>query len=249
MKCLHADGAYIIMIAGAKGGVGKSVVSSLLGLALAKRGLKVLLAELSTSARSVDYPCGVHGKVIYDLGDVFAGRCNVLKAITHNPVYANFHILCAQRGCGFVKPQLFYNLIESVQKDYSVIILDVESGFGVPFRSACAVSNGAMIVTTPDIVALNANRALADELFTHSHISTKLFINRVPENLQLCGIRDLDECIDTVGAQLIGVLPQSDNITSVACNGIPLNESSPEAHIFNAIAARICGIHAPLVFK
>ncbi len=246
---MHTESAYVMMVAGAKGGTGKSVVASLLGFALAQRGLKVLLIELTTGSRSVDFPCGVHGKVVYDLGDVFAQRCDVHKAITQSASNANFHVLCAQRGGGAIKPALFYSLMQSVINNYSIIIIDVESGFGVPLKSACVVSNGAIIVTTPDTVALNANSALSDVLFAHTHITTKLFINRVPENLSVCGTRDLDECIDTVGAQLIGVLPQSDIIIKASCSGAQPPENTVEACVFKAVAARICGIHAPLVFK
>ncbi len=237
------------MVAGAKGGSGKSITSAMLGLALAKRGLKVLAIELNTGARSLDIPCGVHGKIVYDLADIFEGRCDVQKAITQNPAYNNFHVICSQRGAGSIKPQMLGELIGLLQSLYSVIIIDVESGFGVPFKSACAVSNGALIVSETDIVSLNANQALANILCDYSHISTKLFINNVPDNLQITGINSLDECIDTIGVQLIGVMPKSDRIIKAACLGKPLDENCIEASIFKAIAARICGIHVPLIYK
>lgn len=40
----------------------------------------------------------------------------------------------------------------------------------------------------------------------------RLIINKVPRTLANCGIQSLDECIDTVGAQLIGVVPFSTEI-------------------------------------
>ncbi len=245
---MRTNNAYVLMLTGAKGGTGKSVVCSLLGLALAQRGLKVLAIELNTGSRSLDYPCGVHESVVYDLGDVFEARCDASKAIMQSPYNSNLHVLCTQRCGGIVKPQLLVDIIEQVKGSYSVILIDVESGFGVPFKSACIVSNGAFIVTTPDIVALNANAALGDILFSHPHITTKLFINKVPQNLNNCGIRDLDECIDTTCVQLIGVAPLSSKIEAAGIGNLP-DDNSKEFSVFKSVAARICGINAPLIYK
>ena len=68
-------GARVIMVASGKGGTGKSTVAVLTAGRLAARGRRVLLVELDSGLRSVDYIAGVYGKTVYDVEDVFSGRC------------------------------------------------------------------------------------------------------------------------------------------------------------------------------
>ena len=74
-------GANVIMVASGKGGTGKSTVAVLLGAELAARGRRVLLVELDSGLRSVDYIAGVYGKTVYDVEDVLNGRCEAGKAV------------------------------------------------------------------------------------------------------------------------------------------------------------------------
>lgn len=79
--------ARVIMVASGKGGTGKSTVSVLTGAALAARGRRVLLVELDSALRSVDYIAGVYGKTVYDVEDVLCGRCDAGKALVESPLY------------------------------------------------------------------------------------------------------------------------------------------------------------------
>ena len=63
------------------------------------------------------------------------------------------------------------------------------------------------------------------------------------------GIRDLDECIDTVGAQLIGVVPFSTEIQKAGATGAPLAPAGRPRLALRAIAARLCGQYTPLVIR
>ena len=60
-------GARVIMVASGKGGTGKSTVAVMTGAALGARGRRVLLVELDSALRSVDYIAGVYGKTVYDV--------------------------------------------------------------------------------------------------------------------------------------------------------------------------------------
>jgi septum site-determining protein MinD len=62
-------------------------------------------------------------------------------------------------------------------------------------------------------------------------------------------IQDLDECIDTVAAQLIGVIPESEEISVAAASGKALGASSMEKRIFGAIARRVAGEYVSLIVK
>ena len=59
-------------------------------------------------------------------------------------------------------------------------------------------------------------------------------------------VADLDECIDTVGAQLIGVIPESRELQQAAMAGAALPRDCAAAAAGRALAKRLCGNRVPL---
>ena len=71
----------ITVVTSGKGGAGKSTVSAGLGCALADMGHKVLLLDGDAGLRSLDLMLGVSSSAVYDMADVFEGRCEPVRAI------------------------------------------------------------------------------------------------------------------------------------------------------------------------
>ena len=133
---------------------------------------------------------------------------------------------------------------------FDFILLDTAAGMGVPFAAAGAISEMALLVVTPDPVSLRDGRIVCDALLEADPDKTvRLVINKVPRSLQGCGVRDLDECIDTVGAQLIGVVPQSGAVAAAGAGGTALSATEQASRAFSAMAVRLCGGRAPLVVR
>ena len=95
-------GARVIMVASGKGGTGKSTVAVMTGAALGARGRRVLLVELDSALRSVDYIAGVYGKTVYDVEDVLCGRCDAGKALVESPLYPGLFVISAPYSGGQV---------------------------------------------------------------------------------------------------------------------------------------------------
>jgi septum site-determining protein MinD len=64
-----------IMVASAKGGVGKSTLCTGLGRILAEQGHKTLLIDMDIGVRSLDLLLNVAEKTVYNWGDVMVGNC------------------------------------------------------------------------------------------------------------------------------------------------------------------------------
>ena len=111
------------------------------------------------------------------------------------------------------------------------------------------MADRALLVITPDPVALRDGLIVCDALAAGGLQDIRLVINRVPPRLDGCGIRDLDECIDTVGAQLIGVVPESAEVRAAGATGTALAQKSTAYRVFDAIAARLCGEQVPLIVR
>ena len=121
-------GANVIMVASGKGGTGKSTVAVLLGAELAARGRRVLLVELDSGLRSVDYIAGVYGKTVYDVEDVLNGRCEAGKAVVESPVYRNLYVISAPYSGGHILPAALRVFVEKVGPVFDTIVLDTAAG-------------------------------------------------------------------------------------------------------------------------
>lgn len=237
--------AQVIMIASGKGGTGKSTVSVLLGAQLAARGNRVLLVELDSGLRSVDYISGVYGKTVYDIEDVLAARCPAEKAVVESPLYPNLHIISAPYSGGHISAGALNAFVHAVRPMFHFVILDTAAGMGEPFKAAACVCEMALLVITPDLVTVRDGRIVADTLLDENRIQVRLLLNKVPKTLAGTGMADLDECIDTVGVRLLGAVPLSADIQKAATGTKLPHGKSRE--VFSAIAARVCGQDIPLI--
>lgn len=241
--------AEVIMVASGKGGTGKSTVAVHVGAQLAAGGRKVLLIELDSGLRSVDYIAGVCGKTVYDIGDILSGRCDAAKAIVESGLYPGLFVVCAPYEGGDIRPEALAAFVDGARQVFSHVVLDTAAGMGVPFAAAKAVADRALLVVTPDPVALRDGRIVCDALTAGGCGDVRLVINRVPRSLAHTGIEDLDECIDTVGARLIGVVPESAPLAAASAHSAPLPGDDMAAKAFSAIAARLGGEQIPLVVR
>ena len=71
----------VIMVASAKGGVGKSTLCVGLGNILSECGKKTLLVDMDIGVRSLDLLLNVAEKTVYNWGDVLLNNCEPSKAL------------------------------------------------------------------------------------------------------------------------------------------------------------------------
>lgn len=242
--------AKIIMVASGKGGTGKSTLSVLIGAALAARGKRVLLIELDSGLRSVDIIAGVCGKTVYDIEDILSGRCEADKAVVESPVYPRLSVVSAPYSGGQIRPEALRVMTGKMAEVFDFILLDTAAGMGPPFLAAKSVASMGIVVITPDLVTMRDGRLVADELFASKFAEVRLVINRVNRGRGAFNpVKNLDECIDTVGAQLLGVVPASQHIALAAACGEAIEPGTLEKRVLDSIAARLLEEEAPLLIR
>ena len=234
--------AQKVMIASGKGGTGKSTAASYISLELAFAGKKVLLVELDAGMRSIDVICGVTGEAVFDLSDVLTGKCPVQKAAVKSPYSENLSVITAPYKADMTGFDNYKSLVASADSDFDFIVTDTRAGLGVPFRTACAVSDVGIIVVTPDVISVRDGRLVSDEIFDAGIPDIRLIINKFsPETFKYSGLDDFDRIIDDVCARLLGVIPMSAKIAASAIGGVQLGANDKEKIIFKAIADRLLG--------
>jgi septum site-determining protein MinD len=242
--------ALITAVISGKGGTGKSVTSVFVSAALAALGKKVVLVELAPGMRSVDIIAGVSEQAVFDISDVLSGQVPPAKAVVESSVYPGLHVLPAPYAGGRIVPKMVQQLCVRLRPHFEFIMLDVAAGYGPAFQTAAAVAHRFILVETPDPLALRDGRALVDFLEGHP-APMRLVLNRVdPVRVLYDGVlRDLDEAIDMVGAQLLGVVPESALVRKAGAGVATLSPKSEAGGIYQAIARRILGEDIPLIIE
>ena len=239
----------ITMIAAGKDGVGKSTASVFIGAALAESGESVLLIELDSGQRSIDVISGVYGNLIYDINDVLSGRIESKKAIVQSPLQENLCVLSAPSTVSKLPVENFVKLTTALSEGYDHVLIDVAASPGAVY-SAAACAMRAIIVATADPVGVRDAKNLNDRLEEFSIANIRLIVSRLVPNRIYAGIvPNLDYVIDSIGAQLIGIIPETTDIALASAGIAVLPNTSLSADVFRRISERMRGNDLPLLVK
>lgn len=233
----------IVMCSG-KGGTGKSCVAAYTGAALAGQGRKTLLMELGGDVRSLDLILGTQAAP-FGIRDVLAGRCDADEATLSVDGVEGLFLMPAGSG-EFPEPKALESLIKALRLEYDYLLID-----GIdPDRFPLEAATVCLLTVTPDTLAVRSAADLCRTLYARGAPQVRLVINSVPAQIvPIEGVEDFDALIDAVGAQLIGVIPQSPRLHFCANNGTALDRDSITVKVFENIAARLAGGRRPLLIR
>ena len=239
----------ITVITSGKGGVGKSTVTTGLGIALANRGRRVLLIDGDAGLGCLDYMLGISEEMVFDIADVVSGSVEPIKAVYSCPFVQNLFLLPAPNSQDdVISPDIMKQLVSVLARYYDHVLIDCPAGVGGGFLSAVASAQRALVVSTPDPVCLrNANRARV--LLEQAGIAQqRLVVNRFSgRNFHLQGFYpDLDSVIDSAGIRLIAVVPEDPLLAAAAAKSSPAPQNSAGTMALSRLAARLEGEQVPL---
>ncbi|MBR4766045.1 MAG: P-loop NTPase [Clostridia bacterium] len=228
-----------------KGGVGKSSVALGLARSMSEKGLRVLIADFDIGLRSLDLMLGVSETVVFDWGDVLLGRCSIKDAVINNGSLA-FFPAPVEYDEAFTAEEV-KKLFEVLDGDFDFMLFDAPAGVGRVFELACAPAEKAVLVTTPDSVCVRSCSVAAAKVRSLGIEKPELIINRFVEKPVTKGrLLNLDDCIDSVAAKLIGVVPEDFAIVTSSVTGEQPGKNSPAAKAFDRICLRMNGERVPL---
>ena len=137
-----------------------------------------------------------------------------------------------------------------MRKYFEYILIDTSAGINGSVFDIVTNSDLILIVTTPDPVCVRDAQMMSDEFYKRGNQKQRLVINKANKRIfEFEDMDDLDAIIDTVGVQLLGVIPEDSAIPLATGKGVPLSSSSMGFLAFSAISRRIKGEHIPLSIK
>ncbi|EJL21303.1 septum site-determining protein MinD [Brevibacillus sp. BC25] len=240
-----------IVVTSGKGGVGKTTTSANLGTALALLGQKVVMVDTDIGLRNLDVVMGLENRIIYDLVDVAEGACRLPQALIKDKRFDNLALLPAAqtKDKSAVTPEQMEEIVTQLKREYDYVIIDCPAGIEQGFRNAVAGADQAIVVTTPEKAAVRDADRIIGLLEREKIGMPKLVINRVRSHMVKNGdMLDVEDILDLLAIDLIGVVPDDDHIIKSANQGEPavMNHESRASIAYRNVARRLLGEAVPL---
>ena len=236
----------VIVITSGKGGVGKTTTTANLGSALAMAGKKVALIDTDIGLRNLDVVMGLENRIVYDLVDVIEGKCKLRQALIKDKRFQELFLLPAAqtRDKNAINEEQMRDLVNNLKQDFDYILIDCPAGIEQGFKNAIAGADRALVVTTAEISAIrDADRIIG--LLESSEIKNpELIVNRLRTSMVKKGeMMDVDDIVDLLSIDLIGVVPDDENIIIQTNKGEPVitNKKAPSGKAYIEISRRILG--------
>jgi len=242
----------VIVITSGKGGVGKTTTTANLGTGFALLGKKVVLVDADIGLRNLDVVMGLENRIVYDLVDVVEGNCRLKQALIRDKRYESLYLLPAAqtRDKNAVNPEQMKVLCNELRQDFDLVIIDCPAGIEQGFKNAIAGADQAIIVTTPEVSAVRDADRIIGLLESEGKHNPKLIINRIRPNMVRKGdMMDIDDIIEILAIDLLGIIPEDDYIIISTNRGEPAVASSVSAAsvAYKNIVRRLLGENVPLM--
>ena len=236
----------VIVITSGKGGVGKTTTTANLGSALALEGKKVVLVDTDIGLRNLDVVMGLENRIVYDIVDVVEGKCKLRQALIKDKRFKELFLLPAAqtRDKSAIDEEQMKDLVGKLKEEFDYILIDCPAGIEQGFKNAIVGADRAIVVTMAEISAIrDADRIIG--LLESSQIKNpELIINRLrPEMVRKGKMMDVDDIVDLLSIELIGVVPDDEYIITQTNKGEPavINKKAPSGKAYLEIAKRVLG--------
>lgn len=242
--------ARAIVVTSGKGGVGKTTTTANVGAALARLGEKVCVIDTDVGLRNLDVVMGLEGRVVFDLIDVFEGRCRLRQALIRDKRVDTLFLLAASQtkdksSLSEARMQETVRLLLE-EEAFDRVVIDSPAGIESGFQTAASAADGALVVVNPEVSSVRDADRIIGLLEAREISEVRLVVNRLrPEMVKRGDMLEVEDVLDILGVKLIGIVPEDERILVSTNVGNPaaLDESGRNSagSAFRNIARRIRG--------
>ena len=217
-------GEVIALVSG-KGGTGKTTAAVNLGCGLAKAGARTVIVDLDFGLRSCDLLLGMEDRILYDCGDVLAGRCSPEEALLADARYPGLYLLPAPQRADRAElaPGQVRKLAEALKERFDAVLLDAPAGLGEGLLAATEECSLILLVLTQERASVRAADQVIRILGGACREKTALLLNRYREQEAARGIfADSEEIGSLLPCPLFGTVPEDEQVVRLGEAGIPV---------------------------
>ena len=242
--------SQVLAVVSGKGGTGKTSVCAAVAMALAEAGQKVLCIDADVGLRNLDISLGLAQEPSVPFTDIMNGIYPLSRATVH-PSQANLHFLTApvMAQPEDLDAEAFRLLLEQAREMFDWCLIDAPAGVGAGFRLAVRWADAALVVSNPDPASLRDGARAAEAMELISKAQPKLVVNRIRRQFFKKLRFTVDDCMDTIGLPLLGIIPEDALVPLAAGKNKPLYADGKKcaAIACRHVAMRLMGQKVPLL--
>ncbi len=234
----------ILLVVSGKGGTGKSTVAAGLARNLAQLQNKVLLVDTDAGIASAEMLAAGGEQAVYTLADVLDDAVSFSQALVQTKGQPDF---LAAPKLPFTERQTarLPSFLEQIATEYNTVVVDRPSGLDFSLEQALSQAIG-LIVASPDPLAVRSASLIGQGLQQAGHTQQYLILNQfLPKMIRFGVLPDIDSLCDTVGVQLLGIIPMDGQVLLDAAKG-RFSSSAAYGKALKRIALRLNGQSVPL---
>ncbi|WP_456473972.1 cell division ATPase MinD [Candidatus Pyrohabitans sp.] len=230
-----------ITIASGKGGVGKTMLTSNLGIALAQFGRNVTILDADIDMANLELHLGMEGMGV-TLHDVLAGKAEISHAIYPGPggvkvVPAGISL----DGLREARPESLEAVLDKLLRETEILIIDAPAGLGRSVVTALAAGENLLLVMNPEISSISdalKTRVVAARLGSNVLGAVLNRMGFIGDNM---AIQDVELILET---RVLGIIPEDPEVRRSTTYGEPVilrKPDSPASLAIKSLAADLIG--------
>ncbi len=240
----------VVTITSGKGGVGKTTATANLGVALARRGVRVACLDADIGLRNLDVVLGLENRIVYDLVDVVEGRAKLRQALIKDKRLPELQLLPAaqKRDKTAVTDKQMIKLCDDLRKEFDFVLIDSPAGIEGGFKYSVAPSDQVVVVVTPEVSSVRDADRVIGLVEAMEKPAPRLIINRMRAAMVKRGeMLATADVLEILSIELLGIVPEDEAIITSTNKGHPvaLEDHSPAGSAFTRIARRMMGEDVP----
>lgn len=229
-----------VVVAGGKGGVGRSVIALNLAIVLSNRGAKVGLLDASPDLGNIDLLCALDG--YWSLPHVVQGSRQLVDVLHSGPcgvtILSGANCLAERQSETTQFPTRVFEQLQDFESKLDWLIVDASSGSSATTREFALAGDDTLLVTTPEPTAVAEAYASAKAL-SSGRCRLGLVVNQADSEQQAQQILDRlkQSCHSFLRIDLHrrGYVPRDKAVARSVCERIPFIILAPESPAAAAI--------------
>jgi len=208
----------VYSIVSVKGGTGKTTTAVNTGLSLTKEGFRVLVIDANLEGSNLAFHLGISTRDITTIHDVIRGRCKPEEAIYTHSSGMNLMLGSNKLEDMVLKERELTKIINSVKKDFDIIILDCSSGLSGSVKSAIKNSDEVLIITNPELPAIVDAHKIVQYCENNNKFIKGIVINKKGKHSDM-NIQDIESILNK---PILGIIPDDDLIKKAMKERTPI---------------------------
>ena len=231
----------IVAMLSAKGGVGKTVCTTNLAIALAKRNQEITVVDGNLTTPNVSLHLGIPFYPV-TLHDVIKRKAEIDETVYKHP--SGINVVPASLSLAdlkYYRPKKFKKAVRKLLDKRGLIFIDGAAGLGREARASMDLADEILVITNPNLPAVTDALKLIKLAESRRKNVLGVILNKHKGKKYEMSIKEIKDMLDV---PLLGVIPHDEKVDEAISAKEPIVRYAPRSKSaveFNRLAANLVG--------